>query len=353
MEPLDKNGMASGSTVCGAPPLYESDMSALPRSLPHNHIDNNGATEDGADRRGVIKWSPSEDDSPHENTSIASFRGGFFPDALEPPCGSFSVAGDPSDTVHEGVLVETLNSLQEIPALTKAKLFEIRELDERQTDLMRAVEALHKELHVQQHDRLKAKRGAAALPLIDSEMGEEDRGKLENLDEMKGQVREMADRKLHLVMEFYDHLDQKVKEMDDKYNPPAAEAPGGPSAAGLGAGGAHNAKHHRKRKHHIPKLIPKLLKKQKQEHSLGLEGSALGAEGEGKPTSADPLYCFCKSPSDGLMIACENEDCRFGEWFHFPCVGLRETDNPPTWTCPGCRKDPAWKKFWKTKAPAL
>lgn len=34
-------------------------------------------------------------------------------------------------------------------------------------------------------------------------------------------------------------------------------------------------------------------------------------------------YCFCKQPSFGDMIACDNEDgCPNGEWFHYKCVGL-------------------------------
>lgn len=37
----------------------------------------------------------------------------------------------------------------------------------------------------------------------------------------------------------------------------------------------------------------------------------------------DPaLYCFCKQRSFGDMIACDNEKCPNGEWFHYKCVGL-------------------------------
>lgn len=34
------------------------------------------------------------------------------------------------------------------------------------------------------------------------------------------------------------------------------------------------------------------------------------------------LYCFCKQKSFGDMIACDNEKCTNGEWFHYKCVGL-------------------------------
>uniref|UniRef100_A0A0L0NUT4 Zinc finger PHD-type domain-containing protein n=1 Tax=Candidozyma auris TaxID=498019 RepID=A0A0L0NUT4_CANAR len=33
-------------------------------------------------------------------------------------------------------------------------------------------------------------------------------------------------------------------------------------------------------------------------------------------------YCFCNQPSFGDMIACDNDKCPNGEWFHYKCVGL-------------------------------
>ncbi|CUM49307.1 uncharacterized protein AC631_03896 [Debaryomyces fabryi] len=35
------------------------------------------------------------------------------------------------------------------------------------------------------------------------------------------------------------------------------------------------------------------------------------------------VYCFCKQPSFGDMIGCDNEEsCPNGDWFHYKCVGL-------------------------------
>lgn len=35
------------------------------------------------------------------------------------------------------------------------------------------------------------------------------------------------------------------------------------------------------------------------------------------------LYCFCKQPSSGDMIGCDNEtSCPNGDWFHYKCVGI-------------------------------
>ncbi|EDK35932.2 hypothetical protein PGUG_00030 [Meyerozyma guilliermondii ATCC 6260] len=45
------------------------------------------------------------------------------------------------------------------------------------------------------------------------------------------------------------------------------------------------------------------------------------------PTIEEPidttLYCFCKQPSSGDMIGCDNEtSCPNGDWFHYKCVGI-------------------------------
>ena len=53
----------------------------------------------------------------------------------------------------------------------------------------------------------------------------------------------------------------------------------------------------------------------------------------------EPLYCYCRGPSSGTMVGCENEECE-REWFHLPCVGL--TSAPPEhvkWYCNDCRPD--------------
>ncbi|KAG0144078.1 hypothetical protein CROQUDRAFT_660437 [Cronartium quercuum f. sp. fusiforme G11] len=51
----------------------------------------------------------------------------------------------------------------------------------------------------------------------------------------------------------------------------------------------------------------------------------------------DTLYCFCQRGSFGKMIGCDNKHCRY-EWFHVPCLGMKET---PTgkWFCPECTNE--------------
>lgn len=55
----------------------------------------------------------------------------------------------------------------------------------------------------------------------------------------------------------------------------------------------------------------------------------------------EPTYCVCNQVSFGDMIACDNENCQGGEWFHYTCVGLTpETRFKGKWYCPTCRQLP-------------
>merc|ERR1719186_2159113 len=46
------------------------------------------------------------------------------------------------------------------------------------------------------------------------------------------------------------------------------------------------------------------------------------------------LYCVCRKPESGDMIACDNLQCPT-EWFHFECVGISETPIDD-WLCEDC-----------------
>ena len=37
----------------------------------------------------------------------------------------------------------------------------------------------------------------------------------------------------------------------------------------------------------------------------------------------EQVYCFCKGPSYGNMIECDNPKCKI-QWFHYDCVGIKE-----------------------------
>lgn len=61
-----------------------------------------------------------------------------------------------------------------------------------------------------------------------------------------------------------------------------------------------------------------------------------GVGGEENEDDDDTLYCTCRKPESGQMIACENPDCSSGRWFHYECVGIT---SPPRgkWWCTECR----------------
>ncbi|KAJ4488305.1 hypothetical protein J3R30DRAFT_3363914 [Lentinula aciculospora] len=51
------------------------------------------------------------------------------------------------------------------------------------------------------------------------------------------------------------------------------------------------------------------------------------------------LYCYCNKPSDGEMVACDNENC-VNQWFHLSCIGLSQLpDESETWYCDDCDPD--------------
>ena len=49
----------------------------------------------------------------------------------------------------------------------------------------------------------------------------------------------------------------------------------------------------------------------------------------------EKLYCTCKRPSFGEMVACDDETCET-EWFHVSCMGLKENQVRGEWFCPAC-----------------
>ena len=68
--------------------------------------------------------------------------------------------------------------------------------------------------------------------------------------------------------------------------------------------------------------------------------SRVGADGNGDDgmdvddDGDDTVYCFCRQPSYGNMVGCDNDSCKY-QWFHWDCVGL--TKEPiGDWLCPEC-----------------
>ena len=77
--------------------------------------------------------------------------------------------------------------------------------------------------------------------------------------------------------------------------------------------------------------------------AAGVTGANPGSDASEDEAASEPepqevLYCICNRPSFGEMIACDNNECQAGEWFHLQCVGLKEGQVPNNWFCPECEK---------------
>lgn len=65
-----------------------------------------------------------------------------------------------------------------------------------------------------------------------------------------------------------------------------------------------------------------------------VDGELLSLAEEDKP------YCYCNKVSYGIMIACDNEKCDGGEWFHMGCTNLtKEPGESDCWLCRKCEQD--------------
>ena len=48
------------------------------------------------------------------------------------------------------------------------------------------------------------------------------------------------------------------------------------------------------------------------------------------------IYCFCRKPSFGNMIACDNLKCKF-EWFQYSCINITRAVKGK-WYCKDCKE---------------
>ena len=53
-------------------------------------------------------------------------------------------------------------------------------------------------------------------------------------------------------------------------------------------------------------------------------------------SNIEPMYCYCRGPEEGKMIACDNPSSPV-EWFHLKCLHLK-TVPKVKWYCPDCQK---------------
>ncbi len=76
----------------------------------------------------------------------------------------------------------------------------------------------------------------------------------------------------------------------------------------------------------------KKIKEKENNKEKEKEKENLFSENNNKIRDNKAVYCKCKRESYGKMIQCENPDC--GEWFHYECIGLKESYEPKDeWFC--------------------
>jgi hypothetical protein len=71
-------------------------------------------------------------------------------------------------------------------------------------------------------------------------------------------------------------------------------------------------------------------------HLSGYEPEMMSYGSLDEEAGDDTPYCYCRQPSYGQMIGCDNKNCKV-EWFHYECVGLSGPP-PETWFCRECAK---------------
>jgi hypothetical protein len=101
-------------------------------------------------------------------------------------------------------------------------------------------------------------------------------------------------------------------------------------------------------------IYPKSKDKRKRSHqkiARAAESSSPGKMADVFDIPLDehePLYCYCNRVSFGKMLACENDACEGGQWFHFPCLGIASAPKGK-WYCATCRA----AGFGPRQAPAV
>ncbi|ODV85598.1 hypothetical protein CANARDRAFT_188556, partial [[Candida] arabinofermentans NRRL YB-2248] len=67
----------------------------------------------------------------------------------------------------------------------------------------------------------------------------------------------------------------------------------------------------------------------------------------------EELYCVCRGPSTGRMIACDNPTCKY-EWFHYKCVGIYKDPEPnKRWFCSILCETEYWERINRKRALSM
>jgi hypothetical protein len=151
----------------------------------------------------------------------------------------------------------------------------------------------------------------------------------------------LAPPPLHTQQPNYQEVDSGAEE-EEYYRPQQRQGGGGGGAARAAAPAPTS---HRAGAGAQQQSLPRAA-----QSSYGGGAAAYGGGGGGggygagaeQAAVATAVYCLCRRPDGGEMVACENpKGCRNGEWFHYECVNLPPGwEAPPTlkWYCPPCKR---------------
>ncbi|KAL3884912.1 hypothetical protein ACJMK2_025011 [Sinanodonta woodiana] len=88
----------------------------------------------------------------------------------------------------------------------------------------------------------------------------------------------------------------------------------------------------------LPKLVAKYFTRRVNNDFKSHVSTTLPSQAESgtiSQSSEEELWCSCRKPEYGRMIACDDRSCQY-QWFYFECIGLKR---PPQrlWYCLECR----------------
>ena len=98
----------------------------------------------------------------------------------------------------------------------------------------------------------------------------------------------------------------------------------------------------------LPEIIGKWYTRKPVADSQEVVNAGDAKESSDEEEDFTKLWCYCRQPTFGTVILCDNESCNI-KWFHCDCLRIR---SPPKgkWYCPSCHKLPRSNKR-KRKEP--
>jgi len=213
-----------------------------------------------------------------------------------------------------------LDSLDSLPEDVKKTFTKMLELDNRNTDITKEIDAISEDyLRKVEEKRLPSRRR---------------KQEMEKISKMFEEAKVNSDTKVKLAIDTYELVDKHIRKLDAdlvKFETEMKEA------------GGRLSQTESEDEEVVQKKEKKKKKKAEREEEARRKASEVVAPVVPCPEVPivdmpvdpnEPTYCLCQQVSYGEMIGCDNQDCPI-EWFHFGCMGL-QTKPKGRWYCPKC-----------------